>query len=108
MIYQHNLYSPTDTGVWSLPAMSGATVVGRMGHSSSYDQLSGLIYVHGGALISRGGVGLLPGIITLDPSAYSWSILTERYVSERMCGSTQLENPIISAHVCLVVKNFPE
>ncbi len=66
---------PLDTGVWSLPRERGIRVGGRLGHSSVYDPLSGLIYVHGGAFQTT-TVGLYTQALALDTATYSWSVFT--------------------------------
>ena len=48
------MYSPSlsplssETNSWQVPETTGAIVQGGYGHSSVFDEASGLLYVHGG------------------------------------------------------------
>ena len=70
-----NLYLSVDSAnlTWTVAVTSGAIVKGGYGHSSVYDQMSGLIYVHAGYHSeSSSGYLLSDSLYSYDPLERSW------------------------------------
>ena len=57
------------SGEWSVPSQNGMKPEGRMGHSSVYDEETGLVYVYGGHVRSNVSHDLL----VYDPVTRYWS-----------------------------------
>jgi attractin len=65
--------SSPDTRTWSLVNTTGAIVKGGYGHSSIYDDTSGLIYVHGGYQSQSFSAYLLSdAMYAFNPNTSAW------------------------------------
>ena len=67
-MYTCSVHVP-ESGEWSVPSQNGMTPGGRMGHSSVYDEQTGLVYVYGGHAHNAVSQELL----IYDPLTHSWS-----------------------------------
>ncbi|CAI8041271.1 Attractin [Geodia barretti] len=71
---QHKFFSfvqeyDLESGEWSVPVQNGMKPGGRMGHSSVYDEDSGLVYVYGGQIGDRA----VDDLLVYDPVTRYWS-----------------------------------
>ncbi|XP_077482111.1 attractin-like protein 1 [Stigmatopora argus] len=73
-VQEYNLRSNT----WSMPETKGAVPLGGYGHTSTYDQAGGSVYIHGGykALLAN-KFGLVDDLYRYDVKTRTWFILRE-------------------------------
>ena len=69
MMFEVRLCSVPVSEEWSVPSQNGVRPEGRMGHSSVYDERTGLVYVFGGHLSS----GPSSELLIYDPVSRCWS-----------------------------------
>ncbi|XP_064603271.1 LOW QUALITY PROTEIN: attractin-like protein 1 [Liolophura sinensis] len=74
--YMHNVQEYSfASGGWKMVSPTGALVKGTYGHSSVYDEVSGLIYVFGGSSRETKDVKLSDQLIAYDARKKHWSLL---------------------------------